>query len=160
MATEGILEAVCSPSGSVTAHIRQVGDTEGKLGDWIGIRGSGLSIEGICIMLKTGIANDEIEYQILQDYNMWLPWVKGSEFCGTRGMSLPIRGLRLRLRGAAATKFDCIYSAAFVDGTETGLLPSESICAASTMAPLEAFQIILRPHAGLPVCGPKGGSEF
>ena len=33
-------------------------------------------------------------------------------------MSLPILGLRVRLRGEAAEHFDCVLEASFVDGTK------------------------------------------
>jgi len=68
----------------------------------------------------------------------------GDVFCGTRGLSLPILGLCVRLLGAAAETYDLLYSASFLDGTSIELLPAEDVCAASSGAPLEAIQIVLR----------------
>jgi hypothetical protein len=61
-------------------------------------------------------------------------------------MSLPILGLRLRLRGEAAEKYDCIVTASFVDGTKIGPMDNGEPCQAESMSPLEAFNIRLTPR--------------
>jgi hypothetical protein len=59
----------------------------------------------------------------------WLsPWVEGGKFCGSRGMALPLLGLKLRLKGAAAEEYHCSYMASFVDGTRAGPVPAGEAC--------------------------------
>lgn len=139
----------------VIAHVQDVGDVGSEIGDWVGTRGSGRCIEGFSIRPPHGIAADEIEYQALLASERLSPWVAGSKFCGSRGMSTPIRGLRVRLRGRAAALYECTYSARFMDGTESSVITSDLICAAESLAPLEAFQFILRPRAGDAPAGPS-----
>jgi hypothetical protein len=62
-------------------------------------------------------------------------------------MSLPILGLRVRLRGEAAERYDCRVEASFVDGTKIGPLDNGEPCQAASLSPLEAFHIKLVPHA-------------
>ena len=49
-----------------------------------------------------GIAPEDIEYQAVLGRNWLSPWVEGGKFCGSRGMALPLLGLKVRLKGAAA----------------------------------------------------------
>jgi hypothetical protein len=62
-------------------------------------------------------------------------------------LALPLRGFCLTLRGQAVANYECSYAATFVDGSITELTPGGRTCAAATFAPLEAFQINLRPLA-------------
>ena len=72
----------------------------------------------------------------------WLsPWVEAGKFCGSRGMALPLLGLKVRLKGAAAKTFECSYSATFVDGSAVGPVSGGEACEAESLAALEAFQI-------------------
>ena len=57
-------------------------------------------------------------------------------------------GLCLRLRGAAADKYECFYSATFLDGSLRESVVSGEVCASPNLAPMEAFQIKLRPRPG------------
>jgi hypothetical protein len=80
----------------------------------------------------------------------WLsPWVEGGQFCGSRGMALPILGLRVRLRGAAAETFELRYSASFIDGTQVGPVAAGAACEAETLTPVEAIKIELAPIGSL-----------
>jgi hypothetical protein len=131
----------------VIAHVQIRGDIGSGLGDWIGDRGSKRWIEGFAIAPQKGpVAAQDIEYQAVLGRGWLSPWVEGGQLCGSRGMALPILGLRLRLRGEAADKFDCEYSATFTDGTEVGPVPAGESCEAESLAPIEAFQIVVRPR--------------
>jgi hypothetical protein len=131
----------------VVAHIQNVGDVEGQLGDWIGDRSSGRWIEGFRITLPKDIAFDELLYRVVLGRDQLSPWSPSGRFCGSEGLGLPVRGFCLSLRGQAAANYECSYAATFVDGSIIGLTPGGQICAAATFAPLEAFQIKLRPLA-------------
>jgi len=129
----------------VAAHIYGRGDVAGRLGRWMGERGSKHWIEGFGLIPNSGVAASDIEYQAVLGRNWQSPWSEGGQFCGSRGMSLPILGLRVRLRGAAAKTHKLSVSASFVDGTEIGPVSDGEACEAPSLSPLEAFQVMLEP---------------
>ena len=92
----------------------------------------------------------DIEYQAVLGRGWLSPWAEGGQFCGSRGMALPVLGLRLRLRGAAAQTHECSYSATFVDGTAIGPVPAGEACEAESLAPLESFQVIIHKRGAAP----------
>jgi LPS sulfotransferase NodH len=131
----------------IVAHIRNVGDVRGECGAWIGRPRSGLWIEGFSITPRQGLASQDIEYQGYQHFGQELPWVSGGRFGGTRGLTVPLRGLRVRLRSEAAVKYQCVYSAMFQDGTTVGPVPAGQLCQSASLAPLEAFRIEIRARS-------------
>jgi capsular polysaccharide biosynthesis protein len=130
----------------IVAHVKNVGDVRGGLADWVGRRGSQLWLEGFGITPDGDIMPEEIEYQAVLDKNRVSAWVAGGIFCGTRGKGLPIYGIGLRLRGAAAAKYSCSYLARFIDGTEVGPTQFGLICTLAALIPLEALRITLSPR--------------
>jgi hypothetical protein len=132
----------------VVAHVQRMGDITGQLGAWVGERGSQRWVEGFALLPQGDLSNEDIEYQAVLGRGWLSPWSKGGEFCGSRGMALPILGLRVRLVGAAAETFECTYSATFTDGTAVGPLAAGEAAEAESLAPLEAFQIIVRRREG------------
>lgn len=131
----------------VLAHIQRSGDVGCKLGDWLGQRGSRAWIEGFGIAPTNGIAAEDIEYQAVLGRNWLSPWVEGSKFCGSRGMALPLLGMKIRLKGSAAKTHDLQYSATFVDGSTIGPVHAGETCEAESLAALEAFQVVITPRA-------------
>lgn len=134
--------------GEIVAHVQGVGDVDGAIGDWVGMRGSGRAIEGFRIAPPQGLSADDFEVRAVLGHDWLAPWLPGGSYCGSRGLALPLRGFSLRLRPAAAARYDLLISARFVDGAEAGPLGSDQIVAAPAMSGLEAFQIILRPRGG------------
>jgi hypothetical protein len=128
----------------MVAHIQERGDVGAMLGEWLGERGSKKWIEGFGISPAHDITAADIEYQAVLGRGWLSPWVEGGQFCGSRGMALPILGLRMRLRGAAAETHDLSYAASFLDGTEVGPVAAGEPCEAESLAPIEAFQVIVR----------------
>lgn len=147
------------------AHVQVRGDVGATLGDWIGERGSKRWIEGFAIAPQKGpITAKDLEYQAVLGRGWLSPWVEGGQLCGSRGMALPVLGLRVRLRGEAAEKFDCACSATFTDGTAIGPVAGGEPCEAESLAPMEAFQVVITPHVeanaaerSLPRVGAKAG---
>ncbi len=133
-------------SAEVVAHIQTRGDVLARLGEWMGEPGSKRWIEGFAVSPKGPVGPNDVEYQAVLGRGWLSPWAEGGQFCGSRGMSLPILGLRLRLRGEAAEKYDCIVTASFVDGTKIGPMDNGEPCQAESMSPLEAFNIRLTPR--------------
>jgi hypothetical protein len=142
--------AAQAPTGTpeMVAHIQRSGDVPGTIGEWLGVRGSQRWIEGFGLAPRTMISPEEIEYQAVLGRGWLSPWVEGGKFCGSRGMALPLLGIRMRLKGDAARRFDLTYAATFVDGTAIGPVPAEEPCEAESLAALEAFVVTLAPRAG------------
>jgi hypothetical protein len=134
----------------MVAHIQGRGDVGALLGEWLGEPGSKRWIEGFAVAPTHDISAADIEYQAVLGRGWLSPWAEGGQFCGSRGMALPILGLRLRLRGNAAQSHELFCSASFVDGTEIGPMPAGEACEAESLAPLEAFQISIRKRGESP----------
>jgi hypothetical protein len=112
-------------------------------------------VEGFGLSPDGAITAADIEYQGVLGRNWLSPWVQGGKYCGSRGMALPLLGLRVRLKGDAADRFDCSYAASFVDGTEVGPVTMGEPCEADSLAPLEAFQILIQPRGAVRAAGKK-----
>jgi hypothetical protein len=134
----------------VMAHIQRSGDVGCARGEWLGVKGSRQWVEGFGLAPLDGIAPEDLEYQAVLGRNWLSPWVESGKFCGSRGMALPLLGLKIRLKGAAAKAFECSYSATFVDGSETGPVSGGETCEAESLAALEAFRIVIHPRGGKP----------
>jgi hypothetical protein len=137
-------ETVALQEPEIAAHIQRRGDVLGRIGDWVGETGSQQWIEGFAVAPRGEVHPDEIEYQAVLGRGWLSPWSEGGQFCGSRGMALPILGLRVRLRGAASATHAIDLSASFTDGTAIGPVGAGEPCEASSLAPLEAFQIVVR----------------
>ncbi len=128
------------------AHVQGEGDVGCLLGAWVGERGSGRWVEGFAIAPRAslGIPAEDIEYQAVLGRGWSSPWVEGGQFCGSRGMALPILGLRVRLRGDSAKTHECLYAATFVDGTVAGPVADGAACEAESLAPVESLVVLIR----------------
>ena len=143
-------QAAAAPSGKpalmeIVAHIQSMGDVGGMLGAWLGERGSGRWIEGYAIAPTKHVTAADIEYQAVLGRGWSSPWVEGGQFCGSRGMALPVLGIRVRLKGEAAEKFTLSYSASFIDGTATGPVQAGEACESDSLAAVEAIFVGIEP---------------
>ena len=134
----------------VAAHIYGLGDVTGRLGEWMGEPGSKRWIEGFALQPASGVPASDIEYQAVLGRGWLSPWAEGGQFCGSRGMSLPILGLRARLRGPSAATHRLSLTATFVDGSKAGPVGDGEACEADSLAALEAFRVALEPNAATP----------
>lgn len=139
-------EAALAQKPEIGAHIQRRGDVTGILGEWMGVPGSQAWIEGFGIAPAHLIQSDDIEYQAVLGKGWLSPWVEGGQYCGSRGMALPILGLCVRLKGAAAKKFICQVTASFTDGTKIGPVDNGEPVEADSLAPLEAFLVEILPR--------------
>jgi len=128
------------------AHIQSRGDVGAKFGEWLGERGSNNWIEGFAISAPAGIDPADFSYQAVLGRGWLSPWMDAGQYCGSRGMALPLLGLRIRLNGEAADHFEISYSAAFVGGASAGPVGNDETCEGDTLAPLESFQVTLTPR--------------
>ena len=148
--------AVSDPE--VAVHIQARGDVMGRLGDWVGERASGRWIEGFALSpRRADVAPEDVEYQAVLGRGWLSPWAEGGQFCGSRGMALPILGLRVRLKGKAAQTHALQLSATFTDGSVIGPVPAGEACESKSLAPLEAFcvAVVPQPRAAM-AAAPRG----
>jgi Clostridial hydrophobic W len=130
----------------VIAHIQGRGDVGTKFGDWLGERGSNSWIEGFSIAAPDGFDPASISYQAVLGRGWLSPWVEAGQYCGSRGMALPLLGLRVRLSAEAAEQYELSYAATFIGGASAGPVGNDETCEGDTLAPLEAVQITLTPR--------------
>jgi hypothetical protein len=140
----GQLGAAALAEAELIAHVQRTGDVPAKVGEWIGQRGSRLWIEGFSLTPRNGVKPADIEYQAVLGRGWMSPWIEGGKFCGSRGMALPLLGLKLRLKGNASKTHECSYSATFVDGSSIGPVAAGDTCEAESLAALESFQLVIR----------------
>ena len=96
---------------NIMAHIQSRGDVGALFGDWLGEPGSNNWIEGFAITAPDGVAVANFTYQAVLGRGWLSPWVEAGQYCGSRGMALPLLGLRIRLGGEAAEQYEISYSA-------------------------------------------------
>ncbi|GBQ26030.1 hypothetical protein AA0472_1971 [Acetobacter estunensis NRIC 0472] len=132
----------------VAAHIQRRGDVGARLGEWMGTPGSRAWIEGFGIAPTGPISAADIEYQAVLGKGWLSPWTEGGQYCGSRGMALPILGLRVRLKGKAAEDYLCEVEATFTDGTTIGPIGEDETAEAESLAPLEAFRVTIVSRDG------------
>ncbi|MCB8878979.1 hypothetical protein ACELLULO517_01945 [Acidisoma cellulosilytica] len=137
--------AVLSDSHDMIAHIQRTGDVGKSFGDWMGEPGSEMAIEGFSLTAPEGLEPGDITYQAVLGRGWLSPWNEAGQFCGSRGMALPILGFKLKLSEAAAKRFTLSISASFLDGTKLDDLGSDESVEAPSLSPLEAFLIDLKP---------------
>ena len=150
-AKEGRAQAGGTQAGpakvEVVAHVYARGDVGGTLGEWMGEPGSNRWIEGFGLAPADAVPLSDIEYQAVLGRGWLSPWSEGGQFCGSRGMSLPILGMRVRLKGESAGTHEVAIMASFVDGTRIGPVGDGEACEAASLAALEAFQVVIRAKA-------------
>ena len=130
----------------VMAHIQSRGDVGARFGNWLGEPGGGNWIEGFAIAAPEGIEPRDFSYQAVLGRGWLSPWVEAGQYCGSRGMALPLLGLRVRLQREAAQRFELSCSASFIDGSTAGPMGSDETCEGVKLAPLEAIQVTLTPR--------------
>ncbi len=138
---------------TVLAHVRVVGDVTAPGGAWLGKSGSNAPIEGFSIAPGPDVAAADIEYQAVLGNSWNTPWFAGGEFCGSRGMLLPLLGFRVRLKGAAAAAYACHYQGHFAGSAAPVVCVDGEVCAQGD-APLEAIQVTIVKRETLLEAGP------
>jgi len=136
---------------NILAHIQTRGDVGAKFGEWLGEQGSQNWIEGFAVAAPEGISPADLSYQAVLGRGWLSPWVEAGQYCGSRGMALPLLGFRIRLQGKAAQEYGLSCSASFIDGTTAGPVGNDETCESESLAPLEALRISLTAKARKPV---------
>jgi hypothetical protein len=132
---------VLSGHHDVIAHMQRAGDVGRPFGEWLGDQGSRKWIEGFSITAPEGLTPADITYQAVLGRGWLSPWSEAGQFCGSRGMALPILGVKIRLSPKAAERYTLSYEATFVDGSAVGPVESDESCETAGLAPLEALRV-------------------
>lgn len=143
-AVETVAEEI---SKDISAHIQRRGDVTSGIGHWMGVPGSQSWIEGFSVAPEEDIPASDIEYQAVLGKGWLSPWAEGGQYCGSRGMALPILGLRVRLKGKSAETHRVRLTATFTDGTRLGPVDGSEALEAESLAPLEAFLLEILPES-------------
>lgn len=125
----------------VVSHLQVQGDVAVPVGEWIGIPGSQHWIEGFGVAPGGDLSATDIEYHAVLGKGWFSPWQEGGQFCGSRGMALPILGLAVRIKGKKSSQYYCRLTATFTDGTHIGPVVGSEPVSSYTLAPLEAFRL-------------------
>lgn len=126
-------------------HFSQKGDMPAAFGNWVAMPGEDTWIEGIELTAPPSMEATELEYQVVLGRGWLSPWVHAGEFCGSRGMGLPILGFRARLTGAAASQWRLRYAGRCVDGSELAPVENGMPCESAELTPLAGLNIMLEP---------------
>jgi hypothetical protein len=142
--------ALASAPLRLMTHIERIGDMTVAGGIWAGQPGRSGALEGFAVTPSDGVPPEEIEYQAILGKDWTTPWLAGGEFCGSRGLSLPILGVRIRLRGNAAKTHQCSYWGKFANAGEFGPAVDGAVCANGGAA-MESLRVVLTRRPELPV---------
>ncbi|AWK90203.1 glycosyltransferase [Azospirillum thermophilum] len=145
------LQITRPPRTEILAHIQRQGDMRFADGNWAGCVGQRQWIEAFSITPVEGLAPEDIEYKGLTANGWETPWISGGNMCGSRGLGTPLIGFSIRLRGAAAERFDCHYEGAFVSGHRSAPGLNGTPCRSDAIGdPLEGILLrIVEKQAGL-----------
>lgn len=137
--------AVAWPDIQCGVHIAGAGDLWFMPDQWVGLRRTGRGIQGLILSPGPAIDADELEYSAEFADGSYTEWVRGGEFCGTRGERGPLTGLRVRLIGDCRRRFRAILAARFTDGSELGPFGGAEVTCSKSRSALEAFRLLLLP---------------
>jgi hypothetical protein len=154
--TEGVVRPQSGELCEVIAHIENEGDCRSGPDGWVGVRHSGVAVEGFTIIITDTIFAG-VSYQTATEAGEFSAASVPGQYCGTRGKRQPIFGFRLSISAMFAASFDVVYEAYFRDGSYSGPLRPPMICRGVENAPLEALRIsvIRKPYSEIPASEPS-----
>ena len=89
-------------------HCSGVGDVEVEGGEWAGAADERAAIEAFSIAPTEMEGDLWLEYQSIMGVDWSSPWVNAPELSGSRGLALPLFGVRARLTGKAASEYEIV----------------------------------------------------
>jgi hypothetical protein len=134
-------------AGHLLVHVAGLGDRRGAFGDWLGEEGAERWLEGVQIEAPEGLPAEALEYQVVLGKGWTSPWSAAGEYCGSRGMTLPVQGLRVALRGDAARQFAVSCEARTVGGAELGPVGDGELCGLEEPEALGAIRVSIARRA-------------
>lgn len=127
---------------SLTTHLQNNNQLTTAGDEWSAAPTSTIPIDGFEIV---GVANGghiEFEYQGVMGKNWNTPWFKNGEYCGSRGLQLPILGFRVKLSAASAKLYSLSYWGIFGGGDMVGPISAGCVCELGQQ-PLTSMKIVV-----------------
>jgi hypothetical protein len=113
----------------VELHVQRHGDVSAAGGAWAMSPDGQGAIEGLCVRLEGGLPADGVEYQAILGREWVSPWMTGGEFCGSRGLALPLVGVRIRAAPEFAVGHRVRVWGRFAKAGEAGPFEDGEACA-------------------------------
>jgi hypothetical protein len=134
---------------TLSVHTERHGDVACAGGAWAGAPKGDSAIEGFSLQLGGELPVDAVEYQAILGRDWASPWVTGPGFCGSRGLALPLIGLRIRLRDTFARTHAVLIWGRFAQAGELGPFEDGAVCESSedTLVGLR-ISLCARPSMG------------
>jgi hypothetical protein len=130
------------PTNSLLVHVQTVGDVSGAFGEWVGTRGSKNWIEGFAIAAPAGLAPQDLSYQAILSPTWRSPEFSAGDYCGSRGVGLPLVGFLISLSPRARRDFKLRYHGSFTDSATIKSANSGEPCVCDTVnGCLEAIMV-------------------
>ena len=128
------------PHITLQAHIQDVGDVMAASG-LVGQAAGGRPIEGFMLSVGRMRADRRLTCTALDAEGTVLARAPGGAYCGTRGASRAIYGLRVAYAGEPAGAPALLYQAFFADGGVCGPVPLGGICASPDGSAMTAIRV-------------------
>lgn len=133
-------------------YLRGEGDLHFVNAEWAGKVGASTWIESMAITPLEGITAADIEYKGLAANGFETPWLSNGAVCGSKGANMPLVGFAIRLKGEAATRYECEYAARFRSGATVATMRNGAPCRSKIAGdPLEAVQLRVVPRTSMSV---------
>jgi hypothetical protein len=123
----------------ITAHFGLRGDIVGPKG-YVDEGSDAFTVQGLA--LESEIA--ALEHRVRFPDGTWSEWVDENGFAGTRGQSLPVSGVCVRIAERLRHRFDLEIRGLFVGGVAVDVSAGEP-CVAPSGADLRGLQVTIRP---------------
>ena len=149
----GPVDALPAAGLRLMVHVQNHGDIQFAGDVWAAAPDVDAAIEGFSITPGPDLPRDAIEYRAVLGQDWVSPWMEGGEFCGSRQMALPLLGVIVRLRGAAAADHSCQVWGRF-DGTEHGPFEDGAPCRVDGL-PLTGLRVVIVKKAAVPARAAK-----
>ncbi len=127
---------------SLMVHCSGVGDVQVAGGEWAGGADDRASIEAFSIAPQFLEGDATLEYQSIMGLDWSSPWVNSPELSGSRGLALPLFGIRARFLGKQADQYELVIWAR-CGGQELGPM-TEGEVSSDLKAPITALRVALR----------------
>jgi hypothetical protein len=132
---------------SLMVHCSGVGDVRVAGGEWAGGADDRAAIEAFSIAPQPLEGDVTLEYQSVMGLDWSSPWVNSPELSGSRGLALPLFGLRTRFVGADADQYELVIWAR-CGNQELGPVTSGEL-SSNLKDPITSLRVAIRRKAAV-----------